>query len=180
VLLANIDNKVFGVMLIYQTSQPGKSLGNAVADLDLGYLFYIISPSLNVLLTLMIVLRIIQHIRNARTALGNSNKVTEEFDIVFIFIEPCALYTVIFLLYVIPWGSGSFVGDIFFPMFVQVQVCISSPFTCALQCDRCDEQVIAPLLVILELAQWPLLTGEETTTTLELMSFLSQGDSVDP
>jgi hypothetical protein len=166
-------------VLIYQTSQPEKSLGNTFAGLDLGYLFYLISPSLNILLTLMIILRIILHTRTLRWALGTSSGLVEVYDdFIFVLVEPCVLYTVSFLLYVIPWGSGSFVRDIFFPTFVQVQVRISLPFTCALQCDRCDEQVIAPFLVIIELAQPRPMTREETT--FEEMIFLSQGDSVDP
>ena len=127
VLLAKFSGTAFGILLIYQTSLPESSLGETVTRLDLGYLYYLISPSFNIFLTLTIVVRLVEHSRAIRKASGGSGGGIDAVTVIF--IESCALYTVSFLLYVVPWGARSFVADISFPAFVQVQVRVASPFS---------------------------------------------------
>ena len=64
-LRAIVDDIVMGAALTYQTAE--------LADrAKFGLPYYLISLSLNILLTLMIVIRLALHIRNTRTALGGN------------------------------------------------------------------------------------------------------------
>ena len=94
-----------------------------------------ISASLNVLLTLMIVIRLVLHGRNIRTATGSPAEISRLRVVSTILIESCALFTVSSLVVVgalVRVGSsgnphvffpGSYVVDIFFPVLTQIQVC---------------------------------------------------------
>jgi len=55
-------------------------------------------------------------------------------------IESSALYAVVFLLYIGPWGANSNISDFFFPVLVETQV-------------------IAPFLIILRVANRRALTS---------------------
>jgi len=94
-----------------------------------------ISVALNVLLTLMIVVRLVLHSRNIRTATGALAGTSGLYKTIStIFIESCALFTMSSLLVVgglaaaayssTPniWIIGDFVVDIFFPVLAEVQV----------------------------------------------------------
>ena len=109
--------------MYYQISQPTTALWGSVAQ-SFDYPFFAISPSLNILLTLMIVARLILHRRNIRNAMGASAGATSGlYDaIVTILVESCALYAASFILFIGPWGSGSSVANVFFPMVAETQV----------------------------------------------------------
>lgn len=128
VLPANFADLAFGIVLIYQTLLPESTFGDTATTIDLGYLYYLISPSFYIFLTLAIVVRLVELRRVVQNASGGSGLGGIDTTIVTL-IEPCALYTVSFLLFVVPWGSRSFVADIFFPAFVQVQVRVPTPFS---------------------------------------------------
>ena len=93
-----------------------------------------ISASLNVLLTLMIVIRLVLHGRKIRTATGSPAEISRLQAVSTILIESCALFTVSSLVVVgalVRAGSsgnphvffpGSYVVDIFFPVLTQIQV----------------------------------------------------------
>ena len=114
-----------GVTFLYQTSQPDSSIWNVVAvDFDLPY--FSISIGLNILLTLMIVVRLILHARNTRTALGIAGICGLCAAIVTMVIESCALYAVSSLLFIGPWGTGNHAADTFLPILAETQVRIFS------------------------------------------------------
>jgi len=134
-----LGSLAMGIVFIYQTSQPNGSIWNSVA-IDFGLPYFSISVSLNVLLTLMIVTRLVLHSRNIRTAMGAPAGASGLYRaVVTMLIESSALYAVNSLLFVGPWGSGSHVADIFLPILAETQV-------------------IAPLLIIRRVANQSALT----------------------
>lgn len=110
-----------GITLTYKISQPNGAWNSL--DINLGLSYFSISVSLNVILTLMIVIRLVLHSRNVRNAVGAAAKATRLYKtIVTMLIESSALYAASFLLYIGPWGANSNVSDIFFPLLAETQV----------------------------------------------------------
>ena len=115
-LRANVDNIAVGIMLVY---------GEATMSAQTGYeiLSYLsISASLNILLTLMIVIQLILHTRNIRNTMGISGISGMYNAIATMLIESCALNAVGGLLVIIPLACGNYVLDVFFPILAEVQV----------------------------------------------------------
>ena len=111
-----------GITFIYQTSQPNSSIWNTVA-INFGLPYFSISISLNILLTLMIVVRLVIHNRDIRSALGTPTGISDLYKaIITMLIESSALYAVNSLLFIGPWGAGSHVADIFLPILAETQV----------------------------------------------------------
>lgn len=144
-----------GIAFLYQ--------GSLHADLDLssvsfGVPYYSISLSLNVILTLMIVGRLILHSKNFQNAMGPTAKTGGLYKaIVTILIESCALYAITYLLFMAPWAAGSSVGNAFFPILVEVQV-------------------ISPYLIILRVANRKAFTGNAVVSgKITSIRFQSQG-----
>ena len=112
-----------GIMLIDQTANPHDRFWDSIT-VNFGTPYFLISLALNVILTLMIVIRLIMHRRNIRNAMGAQDRASRVYKtIITILVESSALYTVSFLLFVGPWGATSYVEDIFFPPLAQAQVC---------------------------------------------------------
>ena len=110
-----------GIVLVYQTSQPS-SIWNSLAATT-GIPYFSISVSLNVLLTLMIVTRLILHGRNIQSAMGGPVRVGGLYKtVVTMLIESCALYAVTSLLFIGPWYAKNHASDIFLPILAEVQV----------------------------------------------------------
>ena len=110
-----------GIWYIYQNSQPD-IVSNALGA-SAGIPYFSISISLNILLTLLIVSRLILHSRNVRKAVGAQGGAGGIYDaIVTMLIESSALYAVSSVLFIGPWGADSWVASIFFPILAQNQV----------------------------------------------------------
>lgn len=119
---ANTTVTALGVVLVYQASRPSLS---PLAE-KIGIPYFSISVSLNVLLTLMIVVHLILHDREIRNAMGAPAKASRLYKtIITILIESCALYAVTSLLFVGPWAAKNRASDIFLPALAEVQVCAS-------------------------------------------------------
>ena len=115
-LRANIGSIVMGIMFVYQAVIPAGITWS-------GLPYYSISLSLNVLLTLMIVVRLIVHARNARTALGTTGIGGLYKAVITMLVESCAIFTVSSLLVIGPWGAGiSPIVNLFMPILYQTQV----------------------------------------------------------
>lgn len=120
--LTNVADTAMGIMFIYQTSQPNSSIWSSVA-IDFGLPYFSISLSLNILLTLVIVSRLILHNRNIRKAMGAPPGASGLYKtIITVLVESSALYAVNSLLFVAPWGANSHVADIFLPILAETQV----------------------------------------------------------
>lgn len=114
-----------GIMFTYyQITQPDTSYWSTVA-LNFNFPYFSISLALNVILTLMIVVRLVLHSRNIRNAVGAPTGTSGLCKaIVTMLVESCALYAVNFLLFIGAWGAQSHVSDIFFPLLADTQVCV--------------------------------------------------------
>ena len=111
-----------GAAYIYQTARPNDRIWNTVAA-NFGLPYFSISIALNILLTLMIVIRVVLYMRFIRTAKGASAGLDGLYKgIVTVLIESSALYAVNSLLFVGPWGAGNHASDIFLPILAQTQV----------------------------------------------------------
>ena len=103
-----------GIMFVYQTINVGPGWS---------FLPYLsISLSLNIFLTLMIVIRLIHHARNTRTALGITGIGGLCKAIITMFIESCALYTVSSLLFIGSLGARNHIWVVFAPILIEIQV----------------------------------------------------------
>lgn len=105
-------------MIIYhQAVQPHNKI------IEFGTPYFVISLLLNVLLTVMIVVRLVGHgIKDSKPAAGPLVRHNRYKTITAILIESSALYTVSFVLYIAPWGAKSSVQFIFFPILAHIQV----------------------------------------------------------
>jgi len=122
-LWINVVNTAMGiVMIFYQTWQANSSVWNTVLT-NFGLPYYSISISLNVLLTLMIVIRLIVHSRDVRSTLGTPGGISGLYKaLITMLIESSALYTINSLLVIGLWAGGSTVAEVFFPVLAEVQV----------------------------------------------------------
>lgn len=113
-----------GIMFLYQNSQPDSSIWNPGA-MSFGLPYFAISVSLNILLTLMIVTRILLLWAPARPSAGASGLYRVTRAIVIMLVESSALYSITSLLFIIPWGAKSSVAYIFLPILAETQVIAS-------------------------------------------------------
>ena len=120
----NFTGTAMGIALLYyQASKPYSAIWDS-ANPDFGAPYYSISFSLNALLTLMIVIRLILHSRNVRNAMGTeAGAVGMHKAIITMLVESAALYAVAFLLYIGSWGAQSPAQFIFLPVLTEAQVC---------------------------------------------------------
>lgn len=118
-----------GIGFIYQGQLADVSAHYALFA-DFGKTYYSMSLSLDVLLTLMIVTRIVLHSRDFKKAMGSLVKPDRLYKaLVTILVESCALYTVSYLLFLGPWASSSPICDAFFPMLASNQVRVIFTFS---------------------------------------------------
>ena len=112
------------------------NLSSTLGFSKFGIAYLSISVSLNVLLTLMIVIRLILYARNSHTATGSLAGISRLYKMIStMFIESCALFTVTSTLvigalaaYIYNWignisTTGRIIADIFFPILAEIQVC---------------------------------------------------------
>ena len=108
-------NIAMGIVFIYQSAAAYALQWSALP-------YYSISLSLNVILTLMIIIRIILHARHARTAAGTTGTAGLYHSIITMLIESCALYSVSLLLVIGPWGAENPVTNFFLAVLPETQV----------------------------------------------------------
>ena len=117
ILLANVTDTVTSIFWCYHVARQE----DYKIVFDMTYLS--ICLSLNILLTLMIIVRLILHNRNARNAIGASSGAGALYKaIIAMLIESSALYAVGFLLYIISIVSSSRAGLIFSLPLGEIQV----------------------------------------------------------
>lgn len=133
--------------------------------------YYSISLSLNVLLTLMIAIRLIRHSKNIRHALGPGTDGGLYNVLVTIVVESCVLYAIISLVFMGAIGSQNQVQAVFGPSFITIQVrVVTSPSLFPLRnfgtqlSNHGQQQVIAPFLIVLRVANRTALTSDVTAS----------------
>ena len=121
----------------------------------------------------MIVIRLILHARNIRTALEGTGIGGLCKAIITMLIESCVLYAVSSLLVIAPWGASSPIAYTFLPILDQTQV-RAFPWPRSLgslsNVMTGVGQVIAPLLIIQRVANKSALT-KKTLVSGRLSSF---------
>ena len=141
--------------------------------------YYLISLSLNILLTIMIAIQLIRHSRNIRNAMGSTTNNGLYNTVVTVLVESCVLYALGSLLFVAPLGAQSPVQAIFGWSFGKVQVRIQSHrFFCRnlgpRSSNRSDEQIISLYLITLRIANRTALTSRAITSgKIDSMRFRS-------
>ena len=134
-LLIDTIAVAMGVAQVCLGSRTGVETATAL-NFNTAYLS--ISLSLNVLLTIMIVTRLIVHIRNVRKTIGTSDGLhTAAATVVTMLTESYALYAVTLLIYIVPLAVNSSVQYIFFAATGPIQVCaafIFPRYTASLGC----------------------------------------------
>ena len=104
-----------GITFLYQSTDSASGLWSSLP-------YFTISLSLNILITLMIVTRLLLHTRNLRAALGRAGSGGLYNTVVTMLIESSAVYAVISLLVIGPWVSGNHIADTFLSILTQTQV----------------------------------------------------------
>ena len=113
-LKANVNKIAMGILFL---------ISNWKADIVTYIPFFSISVSLNVTLTLMIVLRLILHGRYVRTATGSRAGIGGLYKtIATMFIESCALFAMSSLLAVGSYATDNVAAALAFPILTEIQV----------------------------------------------------------
>ena len=109
-------------ILYYQASSSDSGNWGAI-EVAFSISCFSISVALNALLTLMIIMRLVLHSRNMRNAMGTTANASGLYEtIVTMLTESSALYTIGFLLYIVTWGTNSFLVNAFSPFCADTQV----------------------------------------------------------
>ena len=127
-LLANSTDAVTGIIACVASTPPigNRFLPYRVANFSMAYL--LISLLLNVLLTLMIVIRLALHSKNIRNAVGSTVEAGRLCkSIISMLIESCALYAGTFLVCIVSWYTrdtavGYAIWMVFQPILEEIQV----------------------------------------------------------
>ena len=115
-LRTNVVNIVIGIIFNYQNARVAGITWTAIP-------YFSISLSLNVLLTLMIVIRLILYARNTHTAMGLNGIGGLCKAIVTMLVESCALYAVSSLLVIGPWSANiNPITNFFLAVLPEIQV----------------------------------------------------------
>jgi hypothetical protein len=181
--MADITDTAMGIMLIYETMQPAYITDQDPTGNNVTISYYSISVSLNVLLTLMIVIRLVLHSRNIRNGTGATAGASGVYKaVVTTLVESSALYTAAFLLFIGPWAANSYLALVFSPILggIQVRTVFAYSNIRMLLSDRGDVQVIAPFLITLRVANRRAFTSGmiASGSVGSTMHFKSQGRSV--
>lgn len=146
-----------GIVFVHQITRT--NVQNALA-LNIGIPYFSVSISLNVILTLMIITRLILHSRKSRSVLGAHTGASRLYkEVITTLIESSALCAITSLLFIVPWAAGSWVADIFLPLLAETQV-------------------IAPLLIVLRVANRSALTSSIVPETAGSTHFSGQRGSM--
>ena len=98
---------------------------------NFGISYFSISLSLNILLTLMIITRLVLHNMAVRITPETPTGATRIYKtIVTMLIESFALRAGSILLFIGTWASGSSVEYLFFPVLAATEVCTTFPSFC--------------------------------------------------
>ena len=118
----NVIYIAMGLLIVIAQAHGWEGIWSAILrDISLPYVS--VSVSLNVLLTLMIVTRLILHGRNVRAATGSPTGIGGLYKAVAtMLIESSALYSMNSLLLIGLWATESEAAGAFLPIIAEVQV----------------------------------------------------------
>ena len=112
-----------GVAFICLTLVPRSTVAFTPVSINIGVAFFSISVSLNVLLTLMIVIRLALHSKNIKNSLGAKGGASGLYNaVITMLVESCALYAVAFVIYIGFWRAHKPLEYVFFEILSEAQV----------------------------------------------------------
>jgi hypothetical protein len=112
-----------GILLAYHWILESVGPKFVYVIVHFGLPYFSICLSLNILLTLMIVTRLVLHSRRIRKSMGSSAGTNGLYKgVITMVVESSALYTAGLLLFVPPWVANSPVANIFPQLLANVQV----------------------------------------------------------
>ena len=118
----NAINVAMGLLIVIAQAHGWRGIWSIILH-EISIPYFSISVSLNVLLTLMIVTRLILHGRNVRAATGSPGGISGLYKAVAtMLIESSALYSMNSLLLVVLWAVQSPAAGAFLPIIAEVQV----------------------------------------------------------
>jgi len=160
-LWANVIDVAMGIIMLVSQRTEGRSYFVAPTAFDYGPLYLLASAVLNIILTLMIIIRLVLHRKNIRAAMGDSGGIGGLYKtITTMLVESSALHVVSLLLVVVLSVVGSDAAGIFFPILAETQV-------------------IAPLLIIQRIANQSALTSDAIVTGhVGSINFRSRRESI--
>jgi len=133
---ADVINIATGIMFFYRTWIPDATDWKSL-NLRFSIPYFSISISLNILLTLMIIIRLVLHTRNTRTTATALVGVSGLYrTVITMLVESSALYAVSSLLVIGTYISGTCSADLFLPILAETQVCA---FTWSQYLDRLSD-----------------------------------------
>ena len=112
-----------GTLWTLQSSQPGLSLYSAL-PMAYGTSYYVISLSVNIVLTILISARLLMYRRRVSTTLKIDSG-QHYVSLATIFIESAALYSVFALLFIITYAINNPINQIFLTIASSCQVWMS-------------------------------------------------------
>lgn len=115
----NVTDTAMGITTVY-TNFSGPIVYSSALSRIGALSYWVISLSLNVLLTLLIVVRLVIHSRSIRRAMGTSFGLYK--SIISMLIESCALYASSFLVYIVTSREGGGLVSAFQPILGGTQV----------------------------------------------------------
>ena len=125
-LSSDFTMTAMGIAFIYQFSRPDSITKSSLSVAHFGTPFISISLALNLILTLMIVVRLAWHNKNIRNAMGASSGIGGlSRAVATILTESFALYAINFILYIRPYGTASIFQFLFWPILAETQVRVS-------------------------------------------------------
>ena len=117
-----------GIVPIYY--QATQLLNDSDVVTDFHYPYFSISLSLNVLLTLMIIIRLVLRGRNVQNVVGTPVGMAGLYKTTFtMIVESSALYAVTYVLFLGSWSAGSSVVLVFLPILANTQVRVTPTFS---------------------------------------------------
>jgi hypothetical protein len=118
----NITNTAMGIMSTYEAVRLVYSSADIYFDSYVSY--FSISLSLNLLLTLMIVTRLILYRRNIRNAMGASGEFSRTYNsVITMIVESYAPYAVASLVNLALFLTNGPIGQVFNTVISYTQVC---------------------------------------------------------
>ena len=121
--LSNVTNAGMGIIFTYQSISIQRHYKSTTLLNDAGLSYFLISVSLNILLTLMIIARLVLHNKDIRNATGGTYGSSRLYKAVAaVLIESYALYAISFLTYVVLAVEHEAAQLAFFSILAEAQV----------------------------------------------------------
>ena len=114
-----------GTIWTLQSSQPGLSLYSDV-PLAYGTAYYVISLSVNIILTILITIRLFMYRRTVLATLP-AEHAKQYVSLAAIMVESAALYSILALMFIVTYAIDNPLNQAFLGAASAAQVCICAP-----------------------------------------------------